>query len=243
MAVAAPRPAVGVLPGAVSGARGVRAGNLRRTRHGRCAVGVAPLLRCMVRRGRQTQGRRCRGWVSAAAAVHDAGPLLPRHLHPRPAQGRVRIPTARGCQPLWVRLARPIPYPAEQVRSITLLSDGGRLYLDVTAEVPVTTYPPGLEPDPNRVAGVDLGVIHPYAVAGPDGWGTAGVGPGDPRRASHAPGRHQSPPAGGRRPGTQTRPARVTPLAPIPAPATAGRGPPPASGPSSHARSGQDGGR
>jgi IS605 OrfB family transposase len=42
------------------------------------------------------------------------------------------------------------------------------LWVDVTAEVPVTAYPPGQEPDPARVAGVDLGIIHPYAVAGPD---------------------------------------------------------------------------
>jgi len=41
--------------------------------------------------------------------------------------------------------------------------------VDVTAEVPVAAYPPGAEPDPGRVAGVDLGIIHPYAVAGPDG--------------------------------------------------------------------------
>ncbi|MFE9955776.1 RNA-guided endonuclease InsQ/TnpB family protein [Micromonospora sp. NPDC005299] len=84
---------------------------------------------------------------------------------------RVRIPTARGTAPLWVRLARALPYPVEQVRSITLLCEGGRLFLDVTAEVPVATYPPGEEPDPARVAGVDLGIIHPYAVAGPDGAG------------------------------------------------------------------------
>ncbi|MDH6460488.1 IS605 OrfB family transposase [Micromonospora sp. A200] len=84
---------------------------------------------------------------------------------------RVRIPTARGTAPLWVRLAREVPYPAEQVRSITLLCEAGRLFLEVTAEVPVTTYRPGEEPDPGRVAGVDLGIIHPYAVAGPDGDG------------------------------------------------------------------------
>ncbi|RZU73777.1 IS605 OrfB family transposase [Micromonospora kangleipakensis] len=84
---------------------------------------------------------------------------------------RVRIPTARGTSPLWVRLAREVPYPAEQVRSVTLLCEGGRLFLAVTAEVPVTVYPPGEEPDPARVAGVDLGIIHPYAVAGPDGEG------------------------------------------------------------------------
>ena len=84
---------------------------------------------------------------------------------------RVRIPTAKGTAPLWVRLAREVPYPVEQVRSVTLLCEGGRLFLDVTAEVPVAVYPPGEEPDPGRVAGVDLGIIHPYAVAGPDGEG------------------------------------------------------------------------
>ncbi|MEU4712783.1 transposase [Micromonospora purpureochromogenes] len=84
---------------------------------------------------------------------------------------RVRIPTAKGTAPLWVRLAREVPYPAEQVRSVTLLCEGGRLFLDVTAEVPVTVYPAGEQPDPARVAGVDLGIIHPYAVAGPGGEG------------------------------------------------------------------------
>ncbi|MGN9916567.1 RNA-guided endonuclease InsQ/TnpB family protein [Micromonospora palomenae] len=83
----------------------------------------------------------------------------------------VRIPVAKGSPSLWVRLARDLPYPPEQVRSVTLLCEGGRLFLDVTAEVPVATYPPGEGPDPGRVAGVDLGVIHPYAVAGPDGEG------------------------------------------------------------------------
>nr|WP_231935280.1 transposase [Micromonospora viridifaciens] len=84
---------------------------------------------------------------------------------------RVRIPTAQGAAPLWVRLAREVPYPVEQVRSVTLLCEGGRLFLDVTAEVPVAVYPPGEGPDPGRAAGVDLGIIHPYAVAGPDGEG------------------------------------------------------------------------
>ncbi|WP_145817167.1 RNA-guided endonuclease InsQ/TnpB family protein [Micromonospora sagamiensis] len=82
---------------------------------------------------------------------------------------RVRIPTARGTRPLWVRLAREVPYPAEQIRSITLLSEGGRLFLDVTAEVPITVYPSGEGPDQTRVAGVDVGIIHPFAVAGPGG--------------------------------------------------------------------------
>jgi transposase len=69
---------------------------------------------------------------------------------------------------LWVRLDRHLPYPPEQVRSVTLY-EAGRLWVDVTAEVSVACYPAGLEPDPGRVAGVDLGIIHPYAVAGPGG--------------------------------------------------------------------------
>ncbi|GAB3972215.1 RNA-guided endonuclease TnpB family protein [Actinoallomurus acanthiterrae] len=84
---------------------------------------------------------------------------------------RLRLPVSRGCLPLWVRLDREVPYPIEQVRSVTLLNEGRRLFVEVTAEVPVATYEPGCEPDPDRVAGVDPGVIHPFAVAGPDGEG------------------------------------------------------------------------
>ncbi|WP_432986283.1 RNA-guided endonuclease InsQ/TnpB family protein [Dactylosporangium sp. CA-233914] len=84
---------------------------------------------------------------------------------------RLRLPTAAGYAPLRLRLDRAIPYPAERVRSVTLLAEGGRLWLEVTAEVPVATYPLVTGPDPGRVAGVDLGIIHPYAVAGPDGHG------------------------------------------------------------------------
>jgi putative transposase len=82
--------------------------------------------------------------------------------------GRVlHLPVARGSPPLTVRLDRDLPYQAGQVRSVTLLFDAGRLWLDVTAEVPVAVCPAGQEPDPARVAGVDLGIIHPYAAAGP----------------------------------------------------------------------------
>ena len=82
---------------------------------------------------------------------------------------RLRLPVARGRPPLVVRLDRDPPYPAAQVRSVTVLCEAGRLWAEVTAEVPVATYPDGEGPDPGRVAGVDLGVIHPYAAAGPDG--------------------------------------------------------------------------
>jgi len=76
---------------------------------------------------------------------------------------RLRLSVARGAAPLWLRLARPLPYPAERVRSVTLLHDGGRLAVDVTAEIAVAHKPPG-----EAVAGVDLGIIHPFAVAAGD---------------------------------------------------------------------------
>jgi IS605 OrfB family transposase len=84
---------------------------------------------------------------------------------------RLRLPVARGRPPLCLGLDRDLPYPIGQVRSVTLLAEGGRLFVEVSAEVPVAVYPAGHEPDPSRVAGVDPGVIHPYAVAGPDGEG------------------------------------------------------------------------
>jgi IS605 OrfB family transposase len=77
---------------------------------------------------------------------------------------RVRLPVARGNPELWVRLARPIPYPAQQIRAITLLADGGRLWLAITAAMPIEEH----DLDPARVAGVDLGIIHPYAVVTQD---------------------------------------------------------------------------
>jgi IS605 OrfB family transposase len=77
---------------------------------------------------------------------------------------RVRLPVARGQPELWVRLARPLPYPPEQVRAVTLLAEGGRLWLAVTAAVPIQQH----DLDPGRVAGVDLGIIHPYAVVTED---------------------------------------------------------------------------
>src|SRR5215467_4249462 len=82
---------------------------------------------------------------------------------------RLRLPVAAGCAPLWLRLDRDLPYPAEAVRSVTLLNVVSRLFVEVAAEVPVAVYPDGLAPDPARVAGVDLGIIYPYAVAGPGG--------------------------------------------------------------------------
>jgi IS605 OrfB family transposase len=75
---------------------------------------------------------------------------------------RVRLGMAKGRPACWVRLCRPIPYPPELVRSVTLGIENGRLFLDVTARLAV---PESTDLDPALVAGVDLGIIHPYAVA------------------------------------------------------------------------------
>jgi IS605 OrfB family transposase len=77
---------------------------------------------------------------------------------------RVRLRLAKGAPELWVRLGREIPYPLDSIRSVTLLAEAGRLFLDVTAELSVAA--PDL--DAETVAGVDLGIIHPFAVVAGD---------------------------------------------------------------------------
>jgi IS605 OrfB family transposase len=77
---------------------------------------------------------------------------------------RVRLRVAKGPPELWVRLGRAIPYPSGSLRSVTLVAEAGRLYLDMTAEVAVEVH----HLDPARFAGVDLGIIHPYAVMAGD---------------------------------------------------------------------------
>jgi len=85
-------------------------------------------------------------------------------------EGRqLKLPTARGAAPLVVRLTREVPYPAPSIRSVTLLADGARLCVDVTAEIEVETYALGEAPDPDKIAGVDLGIIHPFAVVADEG--------------------------------------------------------------------------
>jgi hypothetical protein len=94
-------------------------------------------------------------WLQAAKRrnqqQHDAGfprrkrALVPLRFHHGTfaIQGRrVRLPVARGQPALWVRLARPIPYSVEAVRTVTLLCDGGRLWLAVTAMRPPSRSSP-----------------------------------------------------------------------------------------------------
>ena len=50
-----------------------------------------------------------------------------------------------------------------------MLADGARLCIDVTAEIEIENYGPGEAPDRDRIAGVDLGIIHPFAVVANEG--------------------------------------------------------------------------
>jgi putative transposase len=115
-------------------------------------------------------------WFAAAKARregHDSARFPRRRRHLLPVRfyagtfsltaRRLRLPVAAGAAPLLLRLARLVPYGVAEVRSVTLGQEGGRLHVDVTAEVPVEDH----DLDPDRIAGVDLGIIHPYAVAGP----------------------------------------------------------------------------
>ncbi|WP_328473234.1 hypothetical protein OHA21_11970 [Actinoplanes sp. NBC_00393] len=98
----------------------------------------------------------------------------------------LRLPVAKGRPPLVLRLTRVPPYPPETIRSVTLLFDAGRLWIDVTAELPVAVYAPGHEPDRARVAGVDRSAARGAGVrpgAGP-GWSKPGIAAGSGRRCT-----------------------------------------------------------
>jgi IS605 OrfB family transposase len=140
-------------------------------------TGEGPFGELSVTGARSVLRRYSDAWFQAAkrrkAGQRDAGfPRRKRALVPvRFYHGtflldgtRVRLPVARGRPGLWVRLARPLPYPPEAVRAVTLLAEGGRLWLAVTAAIPVQPH----DLDPGRVAGVDLGIIHPYALVSED---------------------------------------------------------------------------
>jgi hypothetical protein len=159
-------------------------------------------------------------------------------------RGRVlRLPTARGCPPVVVRLDRDLPYPADQVRSVTLLCEVGRLWIDVTAEVPVVTYPEGEAPNPDR-AGRGRPGDHPPVCRGRAGRAVAaGVGARDPGRVPPTPARREGPRPRRRPASTQAWAARVAALAAAPPPPAAGGGPTQAANPAGTARGCKDRGQ
>ena len=154
---------------------------------------------------------------------------------------RLSLPTARGCPPLSRASRGAVPYPPETVRSVTLLNVGPKLFVDVTAEVPVATYG-AVGPDPAWIAGVDLGIIHPYAV-GCSRSGLVNLGPGHPGRAPASSGREESSVPGDGNPSPQTGSGGLAALAAVPGQDQAARGEPPTPGGPGHPRSGPRRGR
>ena len=115
--------------------------------------------------------RRSKGEVSARFPRRKKGLVPSRYYRGTfTLDGRrLTLPVARGCAPLALRLTRAVPYEPSSVRSVTLLAEGARLYVDVSAEVPVESPLGPRALDPQRVAGVDLGIIHLFALAARDG--------------------------------------------------------------------------
>jgi putative transposase len=79
-------------------------------------------------------------------------------------RARVRLGTARGYPDLELALSVDHPYDPELVRAVRLTEEAGELFLDVTAWVAVARA----EAIPEKVAGVDPGIIHPLAIATAD---------------------------------------------------------------------------
>ena len=79
---------------------------------------------------------------------------------------RLRLQLARGALPLIQRLARELPYRGDQIRSVTLVHEANRLLVDICAEVAVKLPAKG---SVNTVAGIDLGIINPFAVVAESG--------------------------------------------------------------------------
>jgi IS605 OrfB family transposase len=129
-------------------------------------VGARSVLRRYSDAWFQAATRHKAGWQDAGFPRRKRALVPVRYYHGTFLLGGtwVRLPVAKGQPELWLRLARPLPYPPEQVRAVTLLADGGRLWLAVTAAVRVQQH----DLDPGRMAGVDLGIIHPYAVVTQD---------------------------------------------------------------------------
>src|SRR6266545_1561259 len=127
------RPAGDRLPGAVPPAD--PDGTVRGAVGHRGTVGTATLQRCVVPGRQPPQGRSAGRRVPAAQARPGPGPVLLRHVPAGWASGAAAGRTRPACA---VGAAgRPWPYPPEQVRAVTLLAEGGRLWLAVTAAVPI----------------------------------------------------------------------------------------------------------
>jgi putative transposase len=79
-------------------------------------------------------------------------------------RARAVLSTARGYASLELALSGDHPYGPELVRAVRLIEEAGELFMDITAWVAVARS----EASPEKVAGVDPGIIHPLAIAAAD---------------------------------------------------------------------------
>jgi transposase len=74
---------------------------------------------------------------------------------------RAVLKTARGLPNLLISLSHDHPYDPELARAVRLSEEAGALYLDITAWVAVAEA----KVVPEKLAGVDPGIVHPLAIA------------------------------------------------------------------------------
>jgi transposase len=79
-------------------------------------------------------------------------------------RARAVLGTARGYANLELALSHDHPYDPELVRAVRLTEEAGELFMDITAWVAVAQA----QVVPEKVAGVDPGIIHPLAIAAGD---------------------------------------------------------------------------
>jgi putative transposase len=79
-------------------------------------------------------------------------------------RARAVLSSARGYAGLELTLSHDHPYDPELVRAVRLIEEAGELFMDITAWVAVAQA----TAVPEKVAGVDPGIIHPLAVATAD---------------------------------------------------------------------------
>jgi transposase len=79
-------------------------------------------------------------------------------------RARAVLSTARGYASLELALSGDHPYGPELVRAVRLREEAGELFMDITAWVAVAKA----EAVPEKVAGVDPGIVHPLAIAAGD---------------------------------------------------------------------------
>jgi len=77
---------------------------------------------------------------------------------------RAMLCTGRGYANLGLALSGDHPYDPELVRAVRLIEEAGELFMDITAWVAVAQA----RAVPEKVAGVDPGIIHPLAIAAGD---------------------------------------------------------------------------